>query len=55
VANQNAGEARSNWELQDAKARFSELVKRAREQGRSWNKNFARRVLLCISPFVRDR
>ncbi len=23
----------SNWQLQDAKARFSELVKRAREQG----------------------
>jgi prevent-host-death family protein len=25
--------ARSNWPLQDAKARFSELVKRARERG----------------------
>ena len=25
--------ARSNWQLQDAKARFSELVKKAREQG----------------------
>ena len=25
--------ARSSWPLQDAKARFSELVKRAREQG----------------------
>jgi prevent-host-death family protein len=24
---------RSHWQLQDAKARFSELVKRAREQG----------------------
>ena len=26
-------QARSNWPLQDAKARFSELVRRAREQG----------------------
>ena len=25
--------SRANWQLQDAKARFSELVKRAREQG----------------------
>jgi prevent-host-death family protein len=28
-----ANQTRSNWQLQDAKARFSELVKRAREQG----------------------
>ena len=33
MANQEIGQARSNWQLQDAKARFSELVKRAREQG----------------------
>ena len=26
-------QARSNWPLQDAKARFSELVRRARQQG----------------------
>ena len=26
-------QSRSTWQLQDAKARFSELVKRAREQG----------------------
>ena len=28
-----ANSSHSNWQLQDAKARFSELVKRAREQG----------------------
>ena len=33
MANQEIGQARSNWQLQDAKAQFSELVKRAREQG----------------------
>jgi prevent-host-death family protein len=33
LANQVADQAQSNWQLQDAKARFSELVKRAREQG----------------------
>jgi prevent-host-death family protein len=27
------GHAPASWQLQDAKARFSELVKRAREQG----------------------
>ena len=27
------GQTGSNWQLQDAKARFSELVKRARERG----------------------
>ena len=29
----NQGQSRSSWQLQDAKARFSELVKRACEQG----------------------
>jgi prevent-host-death family protein len=33
VANRDAGLSHSNWQLQNAKARFSELVKRAREQG----------------------
>jgi prevent-host-death family protein len=33
MTNQKADQARPNWPLQDAKARFSELVKRAREQG----------------------
>ena len=33
MINQKADAARSNWQLQDAKARFSEVVKRAREQG----------------------
>jgi prevent-host-death family protein len=33
VVDQDAGQARSNWQLQEAKARFSEVVKRAREQG----------------------
>ena len=33
MADQYAGHADANWQLQDAKARFSELVKRAREQG----------------------
>jgi prevent-host-death family protein len=33
VANQNTDQGLSNWQLQDAKARFSELAKRAREQG----------------------
>jgi prevent-host-death family protein len=33
VANRNTDSSHSNWQLQDAKARFSELVKRAREQG----------------------
>jgi prevent-host-death family protein len=33
MANQEIDQARSSWQLQDAKARFSELVKRAREQG----------------------
>jgi prevent-host-death family protein len=33
MADQYAGRAAANWQLQDAKARFSELVKRAREQG----------------------
>jgi prevent-host-death family protein len=33
VTNQEMVRLRSNWQLQDAKARFSELVKRAREQG----------------------
>jgi prevent-host-death family protein len=33
VANRDTNPAHSNWQLQDAKARFSELVKRAREQG----------------------
>jgi prevent-host-death family protein len=33
MADQYTDQARANWQLQDAKARFSELVKRAREQG----------------------
>ena len=33
MTNQDMDRVRSNWQLQDAKARFSELVKRAREQG----------------------
>jgi len=33
VTNRKADQALSNWQLQDAKARFSELVKRARECG----------------------
>jgi prevent-host-death family protein len=33
VANQETDQAPSMWQLQDAKARFSELVKRARDQG----------------------
>ena len=33
MAAQVADTIRSDWQLQDAKARFSELVKRAREQG----------------------
>jgi len=33
VANRDTNSSHSNWQLQDAKARFSELVKRAREQG----------------------
>ena len=33
MANRDANSSHSNWQLQDAKARFSELVKRAREQG----------------------
>jgi prevent-host-death family protein len=33
VANQETDQGPSNWQLQDAKARFSELVRRAREQG----------------------
>jgi len=33
VTNREADQAISNWQLQDAKARFSELVKRARECG----------------------
>ena len=30
---QDPNSSRANWALQDAKARFSELVRRAREQG----------------------
>ena len=33
MASQQRDETGSNWQLQDAKARFSELVKRARERG----------------------
>ena len=33
MADQDADRASANWQLHDAKARFSELVKRAREQG----------------------
>ncbi len=33
MANPDANSSYSTWQLQDAKARFSELVKRAREQG----------------------
>jgi prevent-host-death family protein len=33
VAQRETHPPHSNWQLQDAKARFSELVKRAREQG----------------------
>jgi prevent-host-death family protein len=33
VTNRKADQALSNWQLQDAKARFSELVKRARARG----------------------
>ena len=33
MTNDEADQAPSNWQLQDAKARFSELVKRARERG----------------------
>jgi prevent-host-death family protein len=33
LANRDRASSHSNWQLQDAKARFSELVKRAREQG----------------------
>jgi prevent-host-death family protein len=33
MAIRDAKAAYANWQLQDAKARFSELVKRAREEG----------------------
>ena len=33
MANRETSPPRASWQLQDAKARFSELVKRAREQG----------------------
>jgi prevent-host-death family protein len=33
MTSQETDQAPSIWQLQDAKARFSELVKRAREQG----------------------
>jgi prevent-host-death family protein len=33
VTNPGVDQSHSNWQLQDAKARFSEVVKRAREQG----------------------
>ena len=33
MTDHEADQTRSNWQLQDAKARFSELVKRARERG----------------------
>ena len=33
MTNLQIDQLRPNWPLQDAKARFSELVKRAREQG----------------------
>jgi prevent-host-death family protein len=33
MTNHKADQFSSNWQLQDAKARFSELVKRARERG----------------------
>jgi prevent-host-death family protein len=33
VARQQVDQCDSKWQLQDAKARFSELVKRAREEG----------------------
>jgi prevent-host-death family protein len=33
VTSHEADQTPSNWQLQDAKARFSELVKRARERG----------------------
>jgi prevent-host-death family protein len=33
MENRNTKSAHGNWQLQDAKARFSELVKRAREEG----------------------
>lgn len=33
MADRQLGQTGSNWQLQEAKARFSELVKRAREQG----------------------
>ena len=33
MTSQQRGQTASNWQLQDAKARFSEVVKRAREQG----------------------
>jgi prevent-host-death family protein len=33
VTNPDTNPSQSNWQLQEAKARFSELVKRAREQG----------------------
>ena len=33
MANRGTNPSQSTWQLQEAKARFSELVKRAREQG----------------------
>jgi prevent-host-death family protein len=33
MAKRDTTSAHRNWQLQDAKARFSELVKRAREEG----------------------
>jgi prevent-host-death family protein len=33
VTNHETDQFSSNWQLQDAKARFSELVRRARERG----------------------
>jgi prevent-host-death family protein len=33
VISDEADQTHSNWQLQEAKARFSELVKRVREQG----------------------
>jgi prevent-host-death family protein len=33
VASPGTNASHANWQLQDAKARFSELVKKAREQG----------------------
>jgi prevent-host-death family protein len=49
VANRDADASHSNWQFRDAKARFSELIKNAREQGPQHVSVRGKRAVVVVS------